>query len=65
MKLIFSINVTIKAVYSLILSFLVVVTMHAQSSQNNKFAVSFQYLKKKVKCCKRLNQKESRNHILY
>ena len=64
MKLIFSINVTIKAVYSLILSFLVVVTMHAQSSQNNKFEVSFQYLKKKVKC-KRLNQKESRNHILY
>ena len=34
--------------YELILSFWVCVTKHAQSTQNNKFAISLQYLKKDV-----------------
>ena len=34
--------------YKLILSIWVCVTKHAQSTQNNKFAISLQYLKKDV-----------------
>ena len=34
--------------YKLILSIWVCVTKHAQSTQNNKFAISLQYLKKVV-----------------
>ena len=37
-----------KPFYKLILSILVSITSHAQSTQNNKFAKSFQYLKKEV-----------------
>ena len=34
--------------YELILLFWVCLTKHAQSTQNNKFAISLQYLKKDV-----------------
>ena len=49
MKLICYRKVNIRVVYKLILSFLVFVARHAQSTQNNKFAISLQYLNKKVK----------------
>ena len=48
MKLIFYMLINIKDFFKLILSFLVCVTRHAQITQNNKFAISLQYVRKKV-----------------
>ena len=44
MKFIFGIQINMEVFYKLILSFF----KHAQSIQNNKFAISLQYLKKDV-----------------
>ena len=44
MKFIFGIQINMEVFYKLILSFY----KHAQSTQNNKFAISLQYLKKDV-----------------
>ena len=48
MKFIFGIHINMEVFYKLILSIWVCVTRHAQSTQNNKFAISLQYLKKDV-----------------
>ena len=48
MKCIFGIQIKMEVLYKLILSFWVCVTKHAQSTQNNKFAISLQHLKKDV-----------------
>ena len=48
MKFIFGIQINMEVFYELILSFWVCLTKHAQSTQNNKFAISLQYLKKEV-----------------
>ena len=45
MKLIFFLHINIKGSFRLILSFQVCVSRHAQVTQNNKFAISLQYLK--------------------
>ena len=44
MKFIFGIQINMGVFYKLILSFWVCVTKHAQSTQNNNFAISLQYL---------------------
>ena len=49
MKLIFDMQINIEVFYKLVLSFWVCVAKHAQSTQNNKFAISLQYLKENVK----------------
>ena len=41
-------QIEIKDFFKMILSFLVCVARHAQITQNNKFAISLQYLKKEV-----------------
>ena len=48
MMWIFYMKIEIKDFFNLILSFLVYVARHAQITQNNKFAISLQYLKKEV-----------------
>ena len=48
MKLIFCLQNT-KVFYKLIVSFSMCIASHAQITQNNKFAVSLQYLKENVK----------------
>ena len=48
MKFIFGIQINMKVFYKLILSFLVCVSEHVQSTQNNKLAISLRYLKKDV-----------------
>ena len=48
MKLIFGIQINTGVFFELIQSFWVCVTKHAQNTQNNKFAISLQYLKKDV-----------------
>ena len=48
MNFIFGIQINMEVFYKLILSFWVCVTKHAQSTQNNKFAIFLQYLKKDV-----------------
>ena len=48
MKFIFDIEINMEVFYMLMLSFWVCVTRHAQSTQNNQFAISLQYLKKDV-----------------
>ena len=48
MKFIFGIQINKEVFYKLILLFWVSVTMHAQSTQNNKFVISLQHLKKDV-----------------
>ena len=48
MKFIFGIEINREVFYMLMLSFWVCVTRHAQSTQNNQFAISLQYLKKDV-----------------
>ena len=45
MKFIYCLQINIEVFYNLILSFWVFVASHAQSTQNNKFAISLQYLK--------------------
>ena len=44
--MIFCMKINIKVFYNLISSFLVTITRHAQGTQNNKFSISLQYLKK-------------------
>ena len=48
MKLIFHLQINGKGLFKLILSFWVCVVRYAQITQNNKFAISLQYLKKAV-----------------
>ena len=48
MKLLFYMLINIKDFFKLILSFSVCVTKHVQVTQNNKFAISLQYVKKEV-----------------
>ena len=48
MKLIFCLQINIKGFLKLIVSFQVCVARHAKITQNNKLAISLQYLKKKV-----------------
>ena len=48
-KLIFCVQINIKAVYKLIVSLSECIARHAQSTQNNKFAISLQYLRENVK----------------
>ena len=48
MKFIFGIEINMEVFYLLILSFWVCVTRHAQSTQNNQFAIFLQYLKRDV-----------------
>ena len=48
MKLVFCLQINIKGFFKIILSFSVRVAKHAQINWNNKFALSFQYLKKEV-----------------
>ena len=45
MKLIFCLQINVKVFFKLVLSFYVGVVRHAQITQNNKFAISFQYKK--------------------
>ena len=48
MKLIFCLQMNVKDFFKLLLSFYVCVTRHAQITQDNKVAVSLQYLKKEL-----------------
>ena len=48
MKLIFCLQINMEVFSKLILSFWMCVSRYAQSTQNNKFAISFQYLKEKL-----------------
>ena len=48
MKFIFGTEINMEVFYMLMLSFWVCVTRHSQSTQNNQFAISLQYLKKDV-----------------
>ena len=50
--MIFYINIDIRVFNRLIVSFLLVIVRHAQSTQNSKFVISLQYL-----------QKEGRNEV--
>ena len=49
MNLIFYLLINVKVFYKLIVSLWVCVVRHAQAIQNNKFAISLQYLKENVK----------------
>ena len=40
-------NISTKVFYKLVVSFLLVIVRHAQSTQNRKFVMSLQYLKNK------------------
>ena len=48
MKLIFCLQISIKNFFKLILSFWVYLARHTQITQNKKFAISLQYLKKEM-----------------
>ena len=48
MKLIFCVQINIKGFFKLILSFSESVARHAKITQNNKFAISLQYLLKEM-----------------
>ena len=48
MKLIFCQQIDTKVFYKLLVSLWVCVVRHAESTQNNKLAISLQYLKKEV-----------------
>ena len=47
--MIFCMKISIKIFYKLVVSFLLVIARHAHSTQNRKFVISFQYLKKEGK----------------
>ena len=47
MNTIFCMNISTKVFFKLVVSFLLVIVRHAQSTQNRKFAISLQYLKNK------------------
>ena len=49
MKLIFCLQIKAKVFYKLLVSIWVGEARHAQRTQNNKFAISLQYLKENVK----------------
>ena len=49
MKLIFCLQINTKNFYKLIVSLWVCIDRHAQSTENNKLQISFQYLKENVK----------------
>ena len=49
MKVIFCLQINIKAFYKMIVSLWVCVARHAQSTKNNRFTISLQYLKENVK----------------
>ena len=49
MKLIFCLQINTKVFYKVIVSLWMCVARHAQSNQNNKFAISLQYLKENRK----------------
>ena len=49
MKLIFCLQINTKVFYKFIVSLWMCVARHAQSTQNNKFAISLQYLKENIK----------------
>ena len=49
MKFIFDMQIKVKVFYKLIVSLRAYVASHAQITQNNKFAISLQYLKENVK----------------
>ena len=49
MKLIFFLHININVFYKVIASLRVCVARHAQSPQNNRFAISLQYLMENVK----------------
>ena len=48
MNLIFCLKINLKGLFKLLLSFWVFVARPAQITQNNKFAISLQYLKKEL-----------------
>ena len=45
----FLLQINMKVFYKLIIPFWVFVTRHTQIYQNNKFAISFQYLRENIK----------------
>ena len=45
--MIFCMKINIKVFYKMVVSFLLIITRHAQSTQNSKFVISVEYLKKK------------------
>ena len=47
--MIFCMKINIKGFYKLTVSFLLILASYAQSTQNNKFVISLQYLKKEGK----------------
>ena len=47
--MIFCMEISIKVFYKLVVSFLLVIARHAQNTQNSKFVISLQYLKKEGK----------------
>ena len=49
MKFIFGMDINLKIFYMLIVPLWVCIARHAQSNQNNKFAISLQYLEENVK----------------
>ena len=48
-KVDFLLEINTKVFYKLIVSFWMCIARHAQGTQNNKFAISLQYLKENVK----------------
>ena len=63
MKLLFCMQISIKVSYKLILSLLIGMIKHSQSTQNNRFVIYLQYLKKKLETefmfCMQINIKVS------
>ena len=49
MELIFCLQIKTKVFFKLIVSLWVCIAIHAQSTQNNKFAIFLQYLKENVR----------------
>ena len=47
--MIFSLQINTKVFYKVIVSYLLCIARHAQSTQNNKFTISLQYLMDNVK----------------
>ena len=45
--MIFCMKINIKVFYNMVVSFLLIIARHAQSTQNSKFVISAEYLKKK------------------
>ena len=45
--MIFCMKISIKVFYKIVVSFLLIIARHAQSTQNSKFVISVEYLKKK------------------